>query len=87
MRIGLEAESGVALEALVATPLAVGLLAFEEQREAVLEDEFGDVGHGGLLVERPGCDAGEQEFVEQVERGLSKRNCPGTSCRRGWRGG
>ena len=58
----------MALEPLAATPLAVGLLAFEERREAVLEDEFGDVGHGGLLVERPG-DAGEPEFVEQVERG------------------
>ena len=30
----------MALEPLVATPLAVGLLAFEERREAVLEDEF-----------------------------------------------
>lgn len=76
----------MALEPLVATPLGVGLLAFEEQREAVLEDELGDVGHGGLLVDRPG-DAGEPEFVGQVQRGLSKRNCPGTSCRRGWRGG
>ena len=68
-----EVELGVALEALVAALFPVGLLPFEEEREAVLEGEFGDVGHGGLLLERL-CHAGQTQFAEQVERGLSKHD-------------
>ena len=64
-------ESGEALETHVAALLPFGLLAFEEQGEAVLEGEFGDVGHGGLLLEGLG-HAREPEFVEQVEGGVSK---------------
>ena len=64
-------ELGVALQALVAALLPFGLLAFEEQGEAVLEGQFGDVGHGGLLLEGLG-HAREPEFVQQVEGGLAK---------------
>ena len=70
---GVEVQPSVALEPLVAALLPVGLLAFEQERETVLEGEFGDVGHGGLLLERP-CHAGEPEFVEQVESGLAKHD-------------
>ncbi len=63
----------MALEALVAALFPVRLLPFEEQGEAVLEGEFAQVGHGGLLLEGL-CHAGEPEFVEQVEGGLSKHD-------------
>ena len=58
-------------ETLVAALGPVGLLAFEEQGEAVLEGQLADVGHGGLLLEGLG-HAREPEFVEQVEGGLAK---------------
>ena len=61
----------MAFETLVAALLPVGLLAFEEQGEAVLEGQLADVGHGGLLLEGLG-HAREPEFVEQVEGGLAK---------------
>ena len=70
---GVEVESGVALETHVAALLPFGPLAFEEQGEAVVEGEFGDVGHAGLLLEGPG-HAREPEFVEQVEGGLAKHD-------------
>ncbi len=63
----------MALETLVAALFPVGLLTFEEEREAVLEGEFAQVGHGGLLLEGL-CHAGQTQFVEQVERGLSKHD-------------
>ena len=66
-------ELGVAFQALVAALLPFGLLAFEEQGEAVLEGQLGDVGHGGLLLEGLG-HAREPEFVEQVEGGLAKHD-------------
>ena len=66
-----EVEPGMALEALVAALLAFCLLAFEEQGEAVVEGQLGDVGHAGLLFEGLG-HAREPEFVEQVEGGLAK---------------
>ena len=50
--------------------LPVGLLALEEERESVLEGEFGDVGHAELLVEGLGHPA-QAEFVEEFESGLS----------------
>ena len=58
-------EPGEALETQVAALLAFGLLAFEEQGETVVEGEFGDVGHGELLLEGLG-HAGQAQFVEQV---------------------
>ena len=70
---GVEVEFGVAFETLVAALLPVGLLAFEEQGEAVLEGQLADVGHGGLLLEGLG-HAREPEFVEQVEGGLAKHD-------------
>ena len=66
-------EFGEALEAYVAALLPLGLLAFEEQGEAVVEGQFADVGHGGLLLEGLG-HAREPEFVEQVEGGLAKHD-------------
>ena len=68
-----EVELGVAFQALVAALLPFGLLAFEEQGEAVLEGQLGDVGHGGLLLEGLG-HAREPEFVKQVEGGLAKHD-------------
>ena len=68
---GVEVEFGEALETLVAALGPVGLLAFEEEGEAVLEGQLADVGHGGLLLEGLG-HAREPEFVEQVEGGLAK---------------
>ena len=68
---GVEVELGEALEAHVAALFPFGLLAFEEQGEAVLEGEFADVGHGELLLDGLG-HAGQAQFVEQVESGLSK---------------
>ena len=70
---GVEVEFGVAFETLVAALLPVGLRAFEEQGEAVLEGQLADVGHGGLLLEGLG-HAREPEFVEQVEGGLAKHD-------------
>ena len=61
----------MAFETLVAALFPVGLLAFEEQGEAVLEGQLTDVGHGGLLLEGLG-HAREPEFVQQVEGGLAK---------------
>ena len=66
-----EVEFGVAFETLVAALGPVGLLAFEEHGEAVLEGQLADVGHGGLLLEGLG-HAREPEFVEQVEGRLAK---------------
>ena len=66
-------ELGEALEPLISALLAVGLLAFEQEREAVVEGELGDVGHGGLFLEGPG-HAGEAELVEQVEGGMSEHD-------------
>ena len=70
---GVEVELGEALEAHVAALLPFGLLAFEEQGQAVLEGQLADVGHGGLLLEGLG-HAREPEFVEQVEGGLAKHD-------------
>ena len=68
---GIEVEPGVALEAHVAALFPFGLLAFEEQGEAVVEGQLADVGHGGLLLEGLG-HARKPEFVKQVEGGLAK---------------
>ena len=70
---GIEVELGVAFEPLISALLPVGLLAFEEKREAVLEGELGDVGHGGLFLEGLG-HAREAELVEEVEGGLSEHD-------------
>ena len=49
---GVEVEPGVALQALVAAAAPVRSSRVRESRgEAVVEGEFGDVGHGGLLLE------------------------------------
>ena len=66
-------EFGEALEAHVAALFPFGLLAFEEQGEAVLEGQLVDVGHGGMLLEGLG-HAREPEFVKQVEGGLAKHD-------------
>ena len=66
-----EVELGESLEAQVAALGSFGPLAFEEQRQAVLEGEFADVGHGELLLEGLG-HAGQAQFVEQIEGGLAK---------------
>ena len=58
-------------EAQVAALGSFGLLSFEEQRQAVLEGELGDVGHGELLLEGLG-HAGQAQFVEQVEGRLAE---------------
>ena len=69
-----EPGSGEPLDELGVAAVAAGEGEFvEEPREAVLEGEFGDVGHGGLLLERL-CHAGEPEFVEQIESGLAKHD-------------
>ena len=60
-------------QALVAALFPFGLVAFEEQGEAVLEGQLADVGHGGLLLEGLG-HAREPEFVKEVEGGLAKHD-------------
>ena len=70
---GVEVELGVALEPLISALLPVGLLAFEEQGEAVVEGELADVGHGGLFLEGL-SHAREAEFVEEVEGGMSQHD-------------
>ncbi len=64
-------EFGGALESDVSALFAGGFFAFEEEGEAVFEGEFADVGHGELFFEGL-RHAGQSEFVEQVERGLSE---------------
>ena len=70
---GVEVELDVALEPLISALLPVGLLAFEEQGETVVEGELADVGHGGLFLEGLG-HAREAEFVEEVEGGMSQHD-------------
>ena len=60
----------MALEALVAALFPVGLLAFEEQGEAVLEGQLADVGHGGLFLEGLGHAREPGERVLLVVAGL-----------------
>ena len=61
------AETGDLEEPREAAVAAREALALEEQREAVLEGETGEIGHALLFFERVG-HAGEAERVQEVER-------------------
>ncbi len=65
----IDPEPGMSEQTLEAAIGAVGLLSFEEEREAIQEVEVSQIRHALLLFEGSG-HTGQAEFVEQVEGGL-----------------